>query len=219
MRCIRVWFKKIGLLRFVSHLDTMRCMTRAVRRADIPLWYTEGFNPHPYLNFPAPMPLGVEGVREPMDMRIEGEISDGEIIERLNAQLPPGFRIIEIAEPIHKTNELAFAKYIIKADDEPGLYDKIAEAMSSGELKCEKPGKQRGRKTMKTVDISAGLSDYSINKENNEIILDVTLPCSNESNINPINLMSAVKAYTNVNILPVSMIRYGLLISDKSDFR
>ena len=72
---------------------------------------------------------------------------------------------------------------------------------------------------MKTVDISAGLSDYSINKENNEIILDVTLPCSNESNINPINLMSAVKAYTNENILPVSMIRYGLLILDKSDFR
>ncbi len=219
MRCIRVWFEKIGLLRFVSHLDTMRCMTRAVRRADIPLWYTEGFNPHPYLNFPAPMPLGVEGVKEPMDMRIEGDISDGEIITELNAQLPPGLRITEITEPVCKTNALAYAKYLIKIDDEPGLCDIIADAMASGELKCEKPGKQKGRKTMKTVDISAGLSDYLIKKENNEIIIDVTLPCSNESNINPINLMSAVKSYTNKDILPVSMIRYALLISDKTDFR
>ena len=51
MQCVRIWFRKTGRVKYVSHLDIMRCMTRAVRRAQIPLWYTEGFNPHPYLNF------------------------------------------------------------------------------------------------------------------------------------------------------------------------
>ena len=86
MRLVRIWFSKQGRIKYVSHLDIMRCMTRAVRRADIPLWYTEGFNPHPYLNFLQPMPLGVEGLNEPLDIRIEGEISDKEIMDKYNQE-------------------------------------------------------------------------------------------------------------------------------------
>ena len=47
MKSVRIWFEKRGLAIYTSHLDMNRCLTRAVRRANIPLWYTEGFNPHP----------------------------------------------------------------------------------------------------------------------------------------------------------------------------
>ena len=47
MRTLRVFFEKRGNIRYISHLDLMRTMTRAIRRSGIPLWYTEGFNPHP----------------------------------------------------------------------------------------------------------------------------------------------------------------------------
>lgn len=218
MRTVRIWFEKKGVLRFVSHLDTMRCMTRAVRRAGIPLWYTEGFNPHPYLNFPAPMPLGVAGLREPMDIRIEGDMTDGEIVERLNAQLPPQMKTVGITQPVNKPAALKYAKYLIELESQTGLADKIKEALSSGSLTCEKPGKVNGRKSVKTVDISAGLKAYDVRENDNIIIIDVTLPCSNESNINPINLMTAIKTYLSEEILPVSMTRYALLIEDMSDF-
>lgn len=218
MRTVRIWFEKIGVLRFVSHLDTMRCMTRAVRRAGIPLWYTEGFNPHPYLNFPAPMPLGVAGLKEPMDIRIEGDMSDAQIIERLNSQLPPQMKIVGITEPVSKPAALKYAKYLIELEAQPGLADNIEKALSSGTLTCEKPGKVNGRKSVKTVDISAGLKAYDVRREGDMIIIDVTLPCSNESNINPINLMTAIKTYLDEDILPVSMTRYALLIEDMSDF-
>ena len=64
MRCVRVWFHKTGPIRYISHLDLMRTMTRAIRRSGIDLWYTEGFNPHPYMTFALPLSLGMQSVCE-----------------------------------------------------------------------------------------------------------------------------------------------------------
>ncbi|MBQ9964192.1 MAG: DUF2344 domain-containing protein, partial [Clostridia bacterium] len=58
---MRITFSKTGSARYISHLDLNRTMTRAVRRAGLPIWYTEGFNRHPYLTFAAPLSLGYEG--------------------------------------------------------------------------------------------------------------------------------------------------------------
>ena len=65
---VRVLFSKTGRARYISHLDLNRAMTRAMRRAEIPLWYTEGFNRHAYLTFAAPLSLGTESVCERMDL-------------------------------------------------------------------------------------------------------------------------------------------------------
>lgn len=51
MREVRLRFSKTGRLKYISHLDINRVMSRALKRAGIPLWYTEGFNPHPYMSF------------------------------------------------------------------------------------------------------------------------------------------------------------------------
>ncbi len=51
MREVRLRFSKTGRLKYISHLDINRAMSRALKRAQIPLWYTEGFNPHPYITF------------------------------------------------------------------------------------------------------------------------------------------------------------------------
>ena len=59
---VRLTLSKQGRIKYVSHLDMFRLMQRAVRRADIPLWYTEGFNPHPYISFLLALSLGVEGI-------------------------------------------------------------------------------------------------------------------------------------------------------------
>ena len=68
MKPVRILLKKTGLAIYISHLDMNRCLSRAVIRAKIPLWYTEGFNPKPYLNFLCPLALGQEGLAEPLDL-------------------------------------------------------------------------------------------------------------------------------------------------------
>ena len=83
MRCVRIWFDKLGEVRYISHLDLMRCFTRAIRRAKIPLWFTEGFNPRPYMQFALPLSLGMQSVCESVDIRVEGEITNGEIEKKL----------------------------------------------------------------------------------------------------------------------------------------
>ena len=99
MQTVRVVFSKTGRARFISHLDLMRTMTRVMRRAEIPLWYTEGFNRHPYLTFAAPLPLGQEGLHETMDLRLEEDMSMPELVERLSAAMPAGMGAVSQSCP------------------------------------------------------------------------------------------------------------------------
>ena len=85
---VRVWFSKTGTARYISHLDLNRCMSRAFHKAKLPLWYTEGFNPHVFLTFAAPLSLGFEGRHESMDIRLIEDMPYPELIEKLNAGLP-----------------------------------------------------------------------------------------------------------------------------------
>ena len=211
MRCVRVWFSKQGRIKYVSHLDIMRCMTRAVRRADIPLWYTEGFNPHPYLNFLQPMPLGVEGLNEPLDIRIEGEISDEEIMENLNNVLPVGIKVTKVTEPYMKSNDLAFAEYEIYFEKEENLVADLDRAMQSGELVCEKMGKVNGRKRVKEVNVSENIRKYSLSENDDAVVMNVVLPGGNTKNVNPMNLLDAVNKYLGTDIVPLNIVRLGLL--------
>lgn len=211
MRLVRIWFSKQGRIKYVSHLDIMRCMTRAVRRADIPLWYTEGFNPHPYLNFLQPMPLGVEGLNEPLDIRIEGEISDKEIMDRLNAVLPVGIKVTMVTQPYMKSNDLAFAEYEIYFEKETDLISKLDDAMKSGVLVCEKMGKVNGRKRVKEVNVSENIRKYSISENEDAVVMNVVLPGGNTKNVNPMNLLDALNKYLSSDIVPLNIIRKGLL--------
>ncbi len=211
MRLVRIWFSKQGRIKYVSHLDIMRCMTRAVRRADIPLWYTEGFNPHPYLNFLQPMPLGVEGLNEPLDIRIEGEISDKEIMDKLNAVLPVGIKVTKVTQPYMKSNDLAFAEYEIYFEKEENLSEKLTKAMDSGVLSCEKMGKVNGRKRVKEVNVSENIKKYSLSENDDAVIMNVVLPGGNTKNVNPMNLLDALNRYLESDIVPLNIIRLGLL--------
>ncbi|MBR3869165.1 MAG: TIGR03936 family radical SAM-associated protein [Clostridia bacterium] len=211
MRCVRIWFSKQGRVKYVSHLDIMRCMTRAVRRANIPLWYTEGFNPHPYLNFLQPMPLGVEGLNEPLDIRIEDEITDADIMASLNNVLPVGIKVTRVTEPYMKSNDLAFAEYEIYFEKEENLVSKLDNAMQSGELVCEKMGKVNGRKRVKEVNVSENIKKYSLSENDDAVIMNVVLPGGNTKNVNPMNLLDALNKYLESDIVPLNIVRLRLL--------
>lgn len=86
-------------------------MQRSLRRAGIPLWYTEGFNRHPYVTFAAPLSLGFEGLQETMDIRLEQEMADEELVCRLREASPEGITILSAADAVHKPGEIASARY------------------------------------------------------------------------------------------------------------
>lgn len=218
MRDVRIWFSKSGAVKYVSHLDMFRLMTRAVRRAEIPLWYTEGYNPHPYISFLQPLPLGVETCYEPLDIRIEGDITHEEIKNRLNAVMPSGMHIEAVTKAFCKPAEAAFGEYKIVLDAEDISAAEIVRIIENGGLTCEKSAKVRGRKGTKIVDVSAAIHSYEVKQEDDTVVILVTLPASTELTLNPLQFLTAISNKYGTTLYPLSACRIRLLCADMSAF-
>ena len=212
MKTVRIIFSKTGRAKYVSHLDLMRTMTRALRRAAIPLWYTEGFNRHPYLTFAAPLSLGYEGERESMDIRLEEEMDYATLVAQLNAALPEGICAVEAVEAQAKVKELVSAVYHIRLDVSAAV---VSDLLSHAEILVEKRTK---KKTMKTIDIKPFFANAKVEATGEgTCIMAVTLPCGSADNINPALFMSALESVTGA---PVSseVRRLKLLKEDGTEF-
>jgi len=88
-----VVFEKGFVLRHIGHLDLMRTIQRALRRTNLPIRYSNGFNPHIQLSFAAPLSVGVVGMREVMDVPIEGDCDGLTFTQELNRVLPGCLRV------------------------------------------------------------------------------------------------------------------------------
>jgi len=93
MRMMTV-FEKGEALRFIGHLDLMRTMQRALRRSNLPVKYSNGFNPHIRLSFAAPLSVGVVGRRELMEVPVEEGVTEEAYCEALNRVLPECMHIV-----------------------------------------------------------------------------------------------------------------------------
>ena len=114
---VRIKFTKVGSLQFISHLDLNRTMTKVMIRAKIPIYYSEGFNPHPKMVFALPLSIGAESVCELLDIKIVEDISFDKIIEQLNAALPPEMRVLDAYTPERKFTDIKFAEYELTTDE------------------------------------------------------------------------------------------------------
>ena len=112
----RILFAKEGRAVYISHLDLMRTMQRAFIRAGVKIRHTEGFNPHPYMNFALPLGLGMESRCELMEFSLIEPDGPEKLPARLNAVLPEGIRVLRAYE-----SDLKF-KYIKWLDMEAHLF-------------------------------------------------------------------------------------------------
>ncbi len=108
---IRVFFSKTGRAVYISHLDLYRLFQRTIKRAKLPVWETEGFNPHVYITFALPLALGTAGLCESMDTRLIEDLTMEEVVDRFNDSLPRDIRVISAAEPVMKPTEIALSEY------------------------------------------------------------------------------------------------------------
>ena len=201
----------MGRAKYVSHLDLVRAMTRAVRRADIPLWYTEGFNRHPYLTFAAPLSLGYEGLRETMDIRMQEDFPFDELVVRLNAVLPEGLVALSASDVVAKAGDLAASEYRLTLDLPVSV---VKDALSASELLVEKRTK---KKTMKTIDILPYFKNAIVEEMGEKTLVTVTLPSGGAENVNPGLFITALKGITGSDF-DFEVLRLRLLLADGSEF-
>lgn len=195
MKHVRIWFSKTGAAKYISHLDLNRCMHRAVQKAGIPLWYTEGFHPHAFLTFALPLSLGIEGLRESMDIKLEGELSAEETIERLNTSLPGGVRVFAITEPVMKPGKISFASFTARVEPEgesvPALLESIRNLLARPEIIVEK----RTKSGVKEMNLKGFLDRVTMTQEDGFVALEMVLPAGSTENVNPGLFFEALKKY------------------------
>ncbi|MCI7767188.1 MAG: TIGR03936 family radical SAM-associated protein [Oscillospiraceae bacterium] len=216
---IRVFFEKKDRAIYMSHLDLLRTMQRALKRSGLPVWYSEGFNPRIYLNFPLALSLGVEGEREPMDMAVVEDVSLAEIAEKLDSACPEGIRIISAEYPVHPNKDIGFAEYRSFFSGEPSA---IKAALDSF---CDLPSinvmKHSKKKGMIEVDIKPHINILSVSEADMGITLEYRLPAGNELNLNSAVVTDAFLKYcgeVGINVELSCTKRTKILCSDGADF-
>ncbi len=205
---IRIKFSKTGRLRYISHLDLCRTMMPAMIRAGIPIWYTEGFNPHPKMVFTQPLPLFAESECEYLDIKITESMSFDEIKERLNAALADGICVSEVYEPESKFTEIAYAQYSISGI---AVTDEMLKSVLAGAIEIEKRTKS-GK--LQVVDIAPKIKSAEVTGDELFCVLDA----SGESYLNPDMLCRALCERLSIP-LDFEIRRVGWLTADGKEFK
>jgi len=186
LKNVRVFYKKKGRMKFISHLDMNRFMIRVLYKSGLPIWFTEGFNPHPYLTFALPLSLGFESEYEIMDIRVNDEnLSNEEIMKAISSVCPEYIEVFKVSEPVLKAGKVAFAEFKIAFDTEnKAFFDSLNAFLNKESFICTKTTK-KGK--LKEIDIMPKIKKWAIS--GNE--LDIILPAGSEDNVNPTLILDA----------------------------
>ena len=133
---LRITFTKQGALRYTGHLDLHKIIERSIRRAKLPLAYSQGYHPQPKLNLAAALPLGFSSRAEVMDIWLNEDVDD--VPATLQPHVPPGLTILD-AKPVDDRepslqSQVVGAEYeveITEAGFWSGLTEKIASVLES----------------------------------------------------------------------------------------
>lgn len=194
MRTVRIWFQKIGTARFISHLDLTRCMSRAIHRAKIPLWYTQGFNPRAFLTFALPLSLGVAGERESVDIKLEDDgPSNEELVVRLNEALPNDLPVLAVTEPVMKPGKIAYASFVMLIDPEGRDADTLAKEVTGLFCRESLVVPKHTKSGFVDFDIRPYLDRVEVLPIEGKVEIRAVLPAGSEMNINPHLLLEAIQ--------------------------
>ena len=217
---VRMSFQKTGMAKFISHLDTVRCITRAMKRAEVPIWFTEGFNPHAFLTFAMPLSLGFESLCETVDFRLTKEVDLNELKERLNNALPVDMTVKEIYVYNASPNDIRWAEYkIIFNNPDKLLLEQAEKILSSDEILVLKKAKQGRKKVDKEVNIKEHIKSFELTETDGKLILNTVLSSGTNININPMLLIGALTKNTETDEQDVDVIKVQSYTENMEVFR
>ena len=213
---LRVTYRKAGALRYIAHLDLMRTWERSLRRARLPLAYTQGFTPHPRIALGAPLPVGTIGERELLDVWLSPPVAPEQFVRRLQASLPEDLTLLAAVEAAHElpslqsqihsaTYEVAFEQGALDAAE---VQARLEALLALDELDWEE---QRGAKTRR-YDLRAAIRDLALREEGERLVLAMDLELNEQRTGRPASVLAALE----VESRPASIVRTGLRLGERA---
>lgn len=195
----RIKFRKNGVMKFIGHLDIMRYFQKAIRRAEIPIKFSEGYSPHMIMSFANPLGVGLTSDGEYFDIELRESISSKEAVKRLNEQMVEGMEVVSFVEiPEGKKNQgmtiVAGADYLssVKGGELPEDWkEKLPEFYAQEEILVWKETK----KSNKEVNIKSMI--YELRPEEDSIYMRVA--AGSVQNLKPELVTEAFATYCGTN--------------------
>lgn len=189
---IRMQFRKTKEGRFLSHLDLMHTWERVIRRSQLPLAFSQGFNPHPKINFASACAVGTTSDGEYMDMELTQELPLSEVQAALDRAMPPAFAVTAMKDVQGKSPSLMS---II----ERGRYQlwlEFVEPVTQAQLDTAAEQfwqreeiivyrYKKNSKDKKPVNIRPGVYEMTLHAQEQRALLEILVQCGNEGNVRP----------------------------------
>ena len=202
----RIKFEKREEVKYIGHLDTMRTFTRCIKRTELPIKFSGGFNPRVQLSFALPLAVGVTSECEFCDIELNGDVETDFVISELSKTMPSGFKVLT-CEKFEKVKSLMSlvkeAVYEINLDVNTDEIEAKVEGLknlfSQDVLEITKEGKA-GKEEQK--DIKPMIIDFLV-EEINYRAIRITIHCTagSKDNLNPNYILQAVKSVLGEDIL------------------
>lgn len=167
-----------------------RLFLRLVKKAGLPIWHTEGFNPHPYITFAVPLSLGFESDYDILDIKLtDDNFNISSVASKLADVAPKGIEFVKSFAPVMKYGDIFSADFRVVFFNPPSdFYDKLLEFSSRQSIEVLK---KRKNGKMDTIDISSKILSSSVLKQGSDVVFDITLPAGSNENVNPMLFIGA----------------------------
>ena len=218
----RIKFSKNGAVRYTGHLDVMRYFQRVIKRAQLPVKYSEGFSPHQLLSFAFPLSVGYTSDGEYFDMVMTEKVNESYIKDAMNNQSDTGIKVIAVKQLDSKERNcmacVFAASYNITIKDKIVLPDnfkeKAVDYLSQATIPVNKPKKKGGGFTQ--MDLKRYLYDYRFVDDRTVYIC---VNAGSETNINPAFVMREICNDQNIDLddNPFFIHRVDIFQNDSDD--
>lgn len=182
---VRIKFSKEGPVKFIGHLDIMRYFQKAIRRADIDIAYSMGFNPHQIMSFASPLSVGHESSGEYFDIELNSMTDTEDIKNRLNKVMTDGIKIIKVAAldegEGNAMASVAAADYLVRFCDKLTLPDDFKEKLTDYYEQEHIYVTKKTKKSEKEIDLKEGI--YKLQVRDDGVFMQ--LDAGSGSNLKP----------------------------------
>jgi radical SAM-linked protein len=191
---LRITFTRGEEMKYITHLDLMRFWERALRRAEIPVAYSEGFSPHPQIALAAPLAVGVTSEAELMDVFLDSVMTPAEFRARVTGELPPAVRMVSVEEagltlPSLQADVRA-AEYLVDINaDVTGNEQGVIDDLLAAEVL---PWEHKRDDETKTYDLRALIHDVRIEPHEGALRLRMLLRADNSGAGRPEQVVAAL---------------------------
>lgn len=198
-------FEKTGNLRFISHLDLQRLFRRSIKRAQIKVAYSQGYNPHEMINVVQALSLGFESTGDYFEIVTPFAYDKQELMDRFNQTFPEGLKFTEI-------RELPYSSKNLSPKTHSALYEAILPLAEGQELHIEPfisaPEiliMKKDKKTKKPVEKNVKDFVFEMSETGrtaDSVILSMRLRCASNETLNPMNLLASLWKFNGLEFAP-----------------